>query len=102
MKTDLTTAMIAMVNKCEGVSQVLKALSHPVRLKVLCRVIEKERTVNDLTEFCDISQSAMSQFLNRMRAEGMVESRREGNQVYYRVANPKLIQLLRALKDIYC
>jgi DNA-binding transcriptional ArsR family regulator len=92
----------AILKKCDDVSQTLKSLSHPVRLKVLCQVIEGERSVNELTEFCEISQSAMSQFLNRMRSEGILKSRREGSHVYYGVADPKLIRLLRAIKEIYC
>jgi ArsR family transcriptional regulator, virulence genes transcriptional regulator len=92
----------AILGKCDDVSQVLKSLSHPVRLKVLCQVIDEERSVNELTEFCGISQSAMSQFLNRMRAEGIVNSRREGTHVYYGIGDPKLVKLLRAIKEIYC
>jgi ArsR family transcriptional regulator len=64
--------------------------------------VEKERSVNELTSFCGVSQSAMSQFLSRMRSEGVVTSRREHQFVYYRVADPKLAELLHALKDIYC
>ena len=91
-----------MIEKCEEVSHLLKALSHPVRLKLLCQLMDEEKTVNELTEFCGISQSAMSQFLNRMRAEAVLDSRREGTFVYYRLADPKLKKLMRALKEIYC
>lgn len=99
MKSQVTKAIL---ERCDDVSQVLRSLAHPVRLKVLCQVMEGERTVNELTEFCSISQSAMSQFLNRMRSEGMVKSRREGTYVYYEIADPKLIKLLKVLKEIYC
>ena len=92
----------ALLAKCDDVSQVLKSLSHPVRLKILCQVMEKERSVNELTEFCEISQSAMSQFLNRMKSEGVLDSRREQNFVFYRIADPKLLKLLKAVKEIYC
>ena len=97
-----STVANAILKQCDSVSQVLKSLSHPVRLKILCQLMEKERSVNDLTEFCGISQSAMSQFLNRMREEGVVTSRREGSHVYYRVSDAKLSRLLCALKEIYC
>ena len=99
MKSDVSKAIL---DQCDIVSQVLKSLSHPVRLKVLCQVIERERTVTELTEFCGISQSAMSQFLGRMKDEGILESRREWNQVYYKIVDPKLVRLLWALKEIYC
>ena len=93
---------IFMTEKCDEVSSVLKSISHPVRLKVLCHVMDTEKTVNELTEFCDISQSAMSQFLIRLRAEGVLSSRKEGTFVYYMLADPKLKKLIRALKEIYC
>ncbi len=92
----------ALVNRCNEVSSVLKSLSHPVRLKVLCHVIGGEKSVNELTEFCKISQSAMSQFLTRMKDEGLLESRRDRTHVYYQIAEPKLIKLLKAIKEVYC
>jgi ArsR family transcriptional regulator len=106
MSSPITVAK-ALVGKtlfkqCESVSSVLKSLSHPVRLKILCQLLEKEQSVNELTDLCGISQSAMSQFLARMKEEGVVESRREHNFVYYRLEDQKLIKLLKALKDIYC
>ena len=92
----------AILGRCEDVSQILRSLSHPVRLKVLCFVMDGEKSVSELTEFCDISQSAMSQFLNRMRAEGIVASRKDGTHVYYSIADSKIVKLLRAIKEIYC
>ena len=91
-----------ILEKCDEVSGILKSLSHPVRLKVLCHTMEHERTVNELTEFCGISQSAMSQFLARMKDEGVLSSRRDGTFINYSLADPKLKKLLKAIKDIYC
>lgn len=88
--------------KCEEVSQTLKSLSHPVRLKVLCQVLESEKSVSQLTEFCEIPQSAMSQFLLRMKNEGLLTSHKEGTHVYYGLADPKIKKLLKSIKEIYC
>lgn len=99
MKTPLTKAIL---KQCDSVSELLRSLAHPVRLKILCSLMENERSVNELTDFCGISQSAMSQFLGRMKEEGLVDSRREKTRVFYRVANPKVTRLLGAIKDIYC
>ena len=99
MKNSLTRALL---ERCEDVSEVMNSLSHPVRLKILCHLMEEEKSVNSLTEFCEISQSSMSQFLGRMKSEGVLESRREGTSIYYRVADLKMIKLLRAIKEIYC
>jgi DNA-binding transcriptional ArsR family regulator len=92
----------AILKQCESISVILKSLAHPVRLKILCQIMERERSVNELTEFCEISQSAMSQVLSRMKTEGMVVSRREHNFVYYSVADKKVLKLLQAIKEIYC
>ena len=92
----------ALFKQCERVSQVMKSLSHPVRLKILCSVLDKEQSVNNLTEICKVSQSAMSQFLKRMKSEKILNSRREGTSIYYRIVDKKLLTLLRAIKDVYC
>jgi DNA-binding transcriptional ArsR family regulator len=96
------TNLNPILEKCNEVSSVLKALSHPVRLKILCQVMEGEKTVGELTEFCEISQSAMSQFLTRMKDEGVLTSRKHGTFVYHGLADPKLKKLMKAIKDIYC
>jgi DNA-binding transcriptional ArsR family regulator len=95
-------AALNIAEKCESVAGVLRALSHPIRLKILSRLVEQERSVNELTEMCATSQSAMSQFLKRMRTEGIVASRREGQFIFYRISDPKLHKLMRAMSDIYC
>lgn len=92
----------AIYKKCDDVSAVLKSLSHPVRLKVLCQTIDEERSVTELMDFCKISQSAMSQFLGRMKEEGVLESRRVGQKILYSLADPKLKRLLQAIREIYC
>lgn len=92
----------AILGQCDLVSGLLKSLSHPVRLKILCQILGRERSVNELTQFCAISQSAMSQFLKRMKAEGILKSRREHHFVFYSIADEKLVRLLQAIKEIYC
>ncbi|HUJ74249.1 MAG TPA: metalloregulator ArsR/SmtB family transcription factor [bacterium] len=92
----------AILARCETVAPVLGSLAHPVRLKILCRLMERECSVNELTAFCGISQSAMSQFLKRMKAQGLVAARRENQFVFYRIADARLQRLLGALSTIYC
>lgn len=91
-----------LLEKCEDVSQTLKSLSHPIRLKILCYLLGRERTVGELTQFCKISQSAMSQFLDRMKRDGLVLSRRESTRIYYRFANADVLKLLKSIQNIYC
>jgi DNA-binding transcriptional ArsR family regulator len=91
-----------MIQKCDEVSAILKSLSHPVRLKVLCQLMDQEKTAGELTDFCEISQSSMSQFLKRMRIEGVLKSRKEETRIYYSIADEQLKKLIYRLKEIYC
>jgi DNA-binding transcriptional ArsR family regulator len=91
-----------MASRCDEVSQVLKSLSHPIRLKVLCALIDREKTVGELVEFGEISQSAMSQFLIRLKSEGVLSSRKEGTSVYYTLSDERLKKLIHSIKEIFC
>jgi DNA-binding transcriptional ArsR family regulator len=92
----------ALLKKSSELSLLFGSLAHPVRLRVLCSLSEGEKTVSALTDFCQISQPAMSQFLSRMREEGIVQSRKEGTRVFYEIADPQVGRLLAAVRAIYC
>ena len=87
---------------CDEVCGVLRALSHPGRLLVLGHLTNSPKTVTELQELCDISQSQLSQFLNRMKAEGLVIDDRQGKFKYYRVSDPKIAELILSLQRIFC
>lgn len=91
-----------LFKKCDDVAEVLSSISHPVRLKVLCSLIQGERSVGELTEICEISQPAMSQFLNRMKEDDLIASHRDGQRVYYSLTDKRLMRLLAAIKEAYC
>jgi ArsR family transcriptional regulator len=81
---------------------MLRALSHEARLLVLCELVGGERSAGDLVERSGLSQSALSQHLARLRAEGLVTTRRESQTIYYRIADPSAARILGTLHDIYC
>jgi DNA-binding transcriptional ArsR family regulator len=91
-----------LLDHCETTAQILKALAHPQRLEILCHLTDGEKSVGDLEQLCGASQSAVSQFLARMKAEGLVAARRDDRYVFYKIANPKIFQLIEALHRIYC
>lgn len=91
-----------MIRNCDTVSQILKSLAHPQRLMILCLLAEAPRTVGELQEICGISQSAVSQFLNRFRLEGIVTNEKDGNFVYYSIQDKSILQLIKSLHRIYC
>ena len=90
-----------MNENCEEVVEILKALAHKQRLMILCNLSEGEKTVSELTELCDISSSYTSQFLKRMKREGIVSSTRDGNFTYYKLVDPKVMKLIKSLHSIF-
>ncbi len=86
----------------EAVS-VLKSIAHEGRLLVLCYLSEAgEMSVGELAERVGLSQSALSQHLGKLRAEGLVATRKQAQTVYYRIGQPKVLTLLSVLHDLYC
>ena len=82
-------------------ARMLKLLASEQRLLLLCRLVEGETSVGDLAEHAKLAQSAASQHLGKMRAEGLVATRREAQTIYYRLADPAAIRVLDTLCDIY-
>lgn len=88
--------------RSEDVASLLKQLSHPQRLLILCSLAQGEKSVSEIEEVCEASQSAVSQFLKGMRLEGLIESRREGKLVYYKIVDKHVLQLIKSLYKIFC
>ena len=82
---------------------VLKSIAHEGRLLVLCYLSEAgELSVGELVNRIGLSQSALSQHLAKLRAEGLVATRKSAQTVYYRIAEPRVLSLLATLHDLYC
>lgn len=81
---------------------VLRSLSHPDRLMLLCQLSQGERSVGELEELLGIQQPNLSQQLGVLRAEGLVDTRRDGKRIFYSVKDPKALQLLGTLYELYC
>lgn len=79
----------------------LKALSHPLRLKILCTLCEDEISVSDITNSVGTSQSNISQHLSVLRDKGILMSRKQANQVYYRITDMRTLKLLKLMCDVY-
>lgn len=81
---------------------LLTGMANPRRLQILCNLLDGERTVSDLVGRVGLGQSALSQHLSKLRAARMVETRRDGQSVYYRLASPAVRDVLATLYRIYC
>ena len=80
----------------------LKALAHEGRLLILCHLIEGEKSVTELERLLSVRQSAVSQQLARLRLEGLVDNRREGKAIIYRIADRKAQRIVAALHEMFC
>lgn len=91
-----------LVENAQEVAVILKLLSNHYRLMILCCITEGELTVGDLNEQIDLSQSALSQHLAKLREHNIVATRRESQTIYYRIEDPKIKFLLQVLQDQFC
>lgn len=91
-----------MSNLAGEVASLLKTLAHPVRLMLACALAEGEYSVGELEEKLDVHQPTLSQQLAVLREAGIVETRRDAKQIFYRLTEEKAAQLIQALYSIFC
>ena len=91
-----------MLTNARQASEFLKALSHEVRLLILCFLIEGERSVTEIEKMLKLRQPAVSQQLARLRADGLVEARRNGKNIYYTLARTEVRDVIQVLHDAFC
>ncbi|WP_139974648.1 sulfite-sensing transcriptional repressor BigR [Ochrobactrum sp. CGA5] len=84
------------------VADLLKTLSHPARLMIVCSLVKSEYSVGELEEKIEVHQPHLSQHLTVLRNSGIVETRRDGKKIFYRLTEDKAAQLVAALYDIFC
>jgi DNA-binding transcriptional ArsR family regulator len=82
--------------------RILAPLSHPTRLLIVCLLLERERYAGELLQALGSTKGNISQHLRVLEQAGHVASRRDANRVYYRIADPRLGALVRAVQSLYC
>ncbi|MCW3150359.1 metalloregulator ArsR/SmtB family transcription factor [Stutzerimonas stutzeri] len=82
--------------------RLLKALANPDRLLLLCQLTQGERNVSEIERLLGIQQPTLSQQLGVLRREGLVETRREGKQIYYRISSPQALAVITTLYELFC
>lgn len=103
MPDSRTLDLEAMQAQADQAARLLKALANPQRLRLLCLLVGHELTVGQLNEHLpELSQSALSQHLAKLREEGMVETRRDAQQIWYRLADGPAFRMIATLHGIYC
>ena len=86
----------------EQAARSLKAMSHPLRLKILCTLGDSEASVQDIVEVVGTSQSNISQHLAILRDKGILTARKDANRVYYRVGDPRTLRLICMMREVFC
>ena len=95
-------AMSEMEEKAEEAARLLATLANSKRLLALCHLLQGEKSVGHLAELVDLSQSALSQHLARLRDLEIVETRREAQTVYYRLSSDEVTAILETLYRLFC
>lgn len=89
-------------SQVDQVSNCLKVLSNPDRLKILCVLVNTELNVQQIEDCTDIHQPSLSQQLTVLRNHKIVVTRREGKQIFYQLADEKVLVIMQTLYQLYC
>lgn len=96
---------IDLIDKQEHIEQAaraLKAISHPLRLKILCVIGPEEACVQEIVDAVGTSQSNISQHLAILREKGVLLTRKDANRVYYRVGDQRTLLLIGMMREVFC
>jgi ArsR family transcriptional regulator len=99
---NLISDMMQHEEQVETAARALKAISHPLRLKILCVIGGEEVCVQDIVDAVGTSQSNISQHLAILRDKGVLTTRKDANRVYYRVADQRTLQLIGMMREVFC
>jgi len=91
-----------MVDNATHVAGILKQMANVNRLMILCAISADELSVSEINERVDLSQSALSQHLAKLREANLVQTRRDSQTIYYALADKKLINVMQVLYTNYC
>ncbi len=93
--------LMALEAQAGAAARLLKLLASEQRLMLLCRLIEGECPVGELAQHARLAPSAASQHLAKLRAEGVVATRRDGQTIYYRMQDPAAVRMIDTLCDLF-
>jgi ArsR family transcriptional regulator len=83
-------------------AQAIKAIAHPLRLKILCVLGDQEVSVQDIVEHVGTSQSNISQHLAILRDKGVLATRKDANRVFYRISDLRTLKLVVMMREVFC
>jgi DNA-binding transcriptional ArsR family regulator len=101
-RNDHSNGLDRMVGNAKRASEFLKALAHESRLMILCILAEGEKSVSELEDLLALRQPTVSQQLARLRADGLVSTRRDGKTIYYNLASEEARVIIGSIYDVFC
>ncbi len=101
-EVDMRAVLIDKQEHIEQAARVMKAMSHPLRLKILCVLGDHEISVQDIVESVGTTQSNISQHLAILRDKGVLRTRKDANRVYYRIGDSRTLALLGMMREVFC
>ena len=96
------TMLITRSEDIERAAQSMKAMAHPLRLKILCTLGGQEVSVQEIVELVGTSQSNISQHLAILRDKGILNSRKDANRVFYKVGDERTLRLIGMMREVFC
>ncbi len=101
MKRDFID-LIGKQDQIELAARSMRAIGHPLRLKILCVLGDQEVSVQEIVDAVGTSQSNISQHLAILRDKGVLKTRKDANRVYYRVGDVRVLQLIGMMREVFC
>jgi len=95
-------SLIGRKEQVEQAARAMKAIAHPLRLKILCVLGDQAVSVQDIVEAVGTSQSNISQHLAILREKGIIRSRKQANRVYYSVGDQRTLRLIVMMREVFC
>lgn len=89
-------------SEIEQLAELLKSIAHPIRLKILCLLQEREMTVGDIRNEVRTTPANVSQHLAILRSHGIIDFRRDANFIYNRISDGRITELIKSMRRLFC
>jgi DNA-binding transcriptional ArsR family regulator len=102
---DLPMDIFALIGKSENIEQAavaMQAMSHPMRIKILCLLSSGELSVQDIVDAIGTTQSNISQHLAILKACGMIDGRKDGTKMFYAIEDARILRMITLTREIFC
>ena len=102
---DLPMDIFALIGKSENIEQAaiaMQAMSHPMRIKILCLLSSGELSVQDIVDAVGTTQSNISQHLAILKTCGMIAARKDGTKMFYAIEDARILKMITLTREIFC